>query len=121
MGARAHDDGVIYRRRKLILLAAVPLILVAAALALPVFGELGSDNDFDDPAAEAVQARHEINAVTGASAQPSLVALVRLGAPADSPAGQKRIAFVAGALRGRGVVSVVAYRPGGDRRLVSRD
>src|SRR3954466_3301333 len=117
MGARAHDDGVIYRRRKLILLAAVPLILVAAALALPVFGELSSDNDFDDPAAEAVQAREEINATTGASAAPSVGALVRLGAPVDSPPAQARIAHVAQALRGRGVVSVVRYRPGGDPRL----
>jgi hypothetical protein len=49
---------VIYRRRKLILLVALPLVLVAAALALPVFSELSSDNDFDDPAAEAVQAFH---------------------------------------------------------------
>jgi uncharacterized membrane protein YdfJ with MMPL/SSD domain len=112
---------VIYRRRKLILLLAVPVVLIAAALALPVFGELSSDNDFDDPAAEAVRARHEVNAVTGASAAPSVVALVRLGAPADTRAAQARIDHVARALAGRGVVSVVRYRPGGDRRLVSRD
>jgi RND superfamily putative drug exporter len=112
---------VIYRRRKLILLVALPLVLVAAALALPVFSELSSDNDFDDPAAEAVQARHEINDITGASAAPSVVALVRLGAPADSLAAQARIGFVATALAGRGVVSVVRYQPGGDRRLVSQD
>ena len=46
---------------------------------------------------------------------------MRLGANADTPAAQARIARVAEVLRDPGVASVVAYEPGGDRRLVSRD
>jgi RND superfamily putative drug exporter len=49
------------------------------------------------------------------------VALVRLRAPAGSPAGQARIDAVAAALRDPDVVAVRRYRPGGDRNLVSRD
>jgi uncharacterized membrane protein YdfJ with MMPL/SSD domain len=112
---------VTFRRRREILAGALALVLVAGAFALPVFGELGSDDDFDDPAAEAVQARNAVTEATGAFAAPSVVALVRLGARADSAPAQERIARVAAVLRGRGVASVVRYERGGDRRLVSRD
>jgi RND superfamily putative drug exporter len=121
MGAAMDKGRLIHRHRRAIALGAIPLVLVAAALALPVFGELSSGNDFDDPGAQAVKAREAINAVTGAAAAPSVVALVRLPAPAGTPAAQARIAAVAAKLRGPGVVSVAGYRPGGDRRLVSRD
>jgi uncharacterized membrane protein YdfJ with MMPL/SSD domain len=112
---------VIFRHRRRILGGAAVLVLLAAVLALPVFGELGNDNDFDDPSAEAVQARNAITDTTGAFAAPSIVALVRLGAPADTAPAQARIARVAAALRTPGVASVVRYQRGGDRRLVSRD
>ena len=98
------------------------LVLVAAVFALPVFGELGNENDFDDPSAEAVTARNAITDATGAFAAPSMVALVRLGAPVGLRARRRSGSrAVAAALRDRGVASVVAYEPGGDRRLVSRD
>jgi RND superfamily putative drug exporter len=112
---------VIFRRRKPILLGSVLMVLVAAVFALPVFGELGNENDFDDPSAEAVQARNAVVEATGTYAAPQLVALVRLGAPADSAAGQARIERVARAMRHPGVAAVTAYAPGGDERLVSRD
>jgi RND superfamily putative drug exporter len=112
---------VIYRHRRAIALGALMLVAVAAVFALPVFGELGNENDFDDPRAEAVAAREAVNDATGAAASPSLIALVRLGADADSPRAQARIARVARVLRDPGVAAVVAYEPGGDRRLVSRD
>lgn len=112
---------MIFRRRRPILLGSLIMVLVAAVFALPVFGELGNENDFDDPSAEAVTARNAVVAATGTYAAPQLVALVRLGAPADSSAGQERIRLVAAAMRHPGVASVVAYQPGGDRRLVSRD
>ncbi|RKQ93766.1 RND superfamily putative drug exporter [Solirubrobacter pauli] len=112
---------MIYRRRRPILLGSLIMVLVAAVFALPVFGELGNANDFDDPSAEAVTARDAVVAATGTYAAPQLVALVRLGATADSSAGQERIRLVAAAMRHPGVASVVAYQPGGDRRLVSRD
>ncbi len=86
-----------------------------------MFGELGNENDFDDPAAEAVAARNAVTDATGAFAAPSVVALVRLDAQADSAEGQEQIARVGEALRDRDIASVVAYEPGGDRRLVSRD
>ena len=98
------------------------LVLVAAVFALPVFGELGNDNDFDDPSAEAVAARNAVTAATGrvrGAERRRARAARRAGA--DSEPAQARIARVARALRDPGVASVVAYEPGGDRRLVSRD
>jgi uncharacterized membrane protein YdfJ with MMPL/SSD domain len=112
---------VIYRRRRAILWGSAVAVLVAAVVALPVFGELSSGNDFDDPSAESVRASHAIEAATGADAAPSVIALVRLGAPADSGKARARIAQTARLLNGPGVASVAAYRPGGDRRLLSRD
>src|SRR4051812_37202263 len=112
---------MIFRHRRAILIGSLVLVLAAAVFALPVFSELGNENDFDDPSAEAVQARNQITESTGAFAAPSLVVLVRLGAPVDGAPARARIARVAAALRYRSVARVVAYRPGGDRRLVSRD
>jgi uncharacterized membrane protein YdfJ with MMPL/SSD domain len=112
---------VIFRRRRAIAWGSLALVLVAAVFALPVFGELGNENDFDDPSAEAVTARDAVNRSTGALSTPSIVALVRLGAPVESEQARERIARVAGVLRDPGVASVVAFRPGGDRRLVSKD
>jgi RND superfamily putative drug exporter len=111
---------VIFRRRRAIAIGALVLVAVAAVFALPVFGELGNDNDFDDPHAEAVAARTAVNRTTGALSTPSIIALVRLGAPIESRPARERIARVAAVLRDPGVASVVAY-DGSDRRLVSRD
>ena len=71
-----------------------------ASSAGPVFGLLDSGDDFDDPQAEAVLARRDIERATGASASPDMVALVRLGAPADSARAQDKLARVATAFRG---------------------
>ena len=46
---------------------------------------------------------------------------MRLDAAADAAAGQERIGGRAGAAAIPGVAAVVAYEPGGDARLVSRD
>ena len=64
---------MIFRRRRPILLGSALMVLLAAVFALPVFGELGNENDFDDPSAEAVAARAAITDSTGAFAAPSLV------------------------------------------------
>ena len=45
---------MIFRHRRAIAWSTLVLVAVAAVLALPVFGELGNENDFDDPGAEAV-------------------------------------------------------------------
>ena len=113
--------GVIVRRRRRFLWGALAVVLVAGFFGGPVFGLLDSSNDFDDPQAEAVLASDDIERATGAGASPDMVALVRLGAPADSAQAQGRLARVAKAFEDRGVASVVRYERGGDRSLVSKD
>jgi RND superfamily putative drug exporter len=103
---------MIFRRRRPILLGSLLMVLMAAVFALPVFGELSNENDFDDPSAEAVAARNAITDSTGAFAAPSLVVLVRGVSP-------QRTAVVERALHYRGIARVVA--PEADRRLISRD
>src|SRR4051794_1908584 len=112
---------LVYERRRRFLWGAVVVVLVAGFFGGPVFGLLDNDGDFDDPQAEAVLAAHDVERATGASATPDVVALVRLGAPADSTAGQARLAQVARALRDPGVANVGRYERGGDRAPVSRD
>jgi uncharacterized membrane protein YdfJ with MMPL/SSD domain len=112
---------LMFRRRRRVLVGAVLLVLVAGAVGGPVAGLLDADDDFDPPSAEAVQARESIARATGASASPDVVALVRLGAPADSPAAQAKLRAVERAAAGREVARVDAYEPGGPRELVSKD
>src|SRR4051812_20030133 len=111
----------IHSRRRRVLWGFLAVVLVAGFFGGPVFGLLDSSGDFDDPQAEAVLAAHDVERATGASATPDVVALVRLGAPADSAAAQAQLARVAGALRDPGGASVVRYQRGGDRALVSKD
>jgi uncharacterized membrane protein YdfJ with MMPL/SSD domain len=113
--------GLIFRRRRRILLGFGVAAIAAAVFALPAFNELSSGNDFDDPHEQALQARDQMNAATGASPSPNVIALVRLPAGPDSRASQRRIDAVERRLRDQSVANVVRYRPGGDRRLVSRD
>src|SRR3954465_13799149 len=86
----------IHSRRRRVLWGFLAVVLVAGFFGGPVFGLLDSSGDFDDPQAEAVLAAHDVERATGASATPDVVALVRLGRPADSAGGQAR------APRGRG-------------------
>ena len=111
----------LHRRRRRVLLASLVVVIVAGVFGGPVFGLLDSDNDFDDPQAEAVLAREDIRNATGVSAAPDLIALVRLGASADSPAGQAKLDGVAQAFEDRGVAQVLRYEPRGNRALVSKD
>jgi uncharacterized membrane protein YdfJ with MMPL/SSD domain len=112
---------LIHRRRRRFLWGALAVVLVAGFFGGPVFGLLDSSNDFDDPQAEAVLASRDIERATGASASPDVVALVRLGAPADSAQAQGKLARVARALQDPDMASVVRYARGGDRALVSKD
>ena len=87
------------------------------------FGELGNDERLRRSVGPRRSRRAtSISATTGAFAAPSIVALVRLGAPADTRA---RRSSGSRASRARCASAtwrrVVAYEPGGDRRLVSRD
>jgi uncharacterized membrane protein YdfJ with MMPL/SSD domain len=112
---------LMFRRRRRVLIGAVLLVIVAGAVGGPVAGLLNSDDDFDPPSAEAVQAREAIARATGASATPDVIALVRLGAPADSATAQAKLRDVARAATGPEVARVDSYSPGGPRELVSED
>jgi RND superfamily putative drug exporter len=111
----------LFRHRRGVLWGSLVAVVLAGVFGLPVFSALDSGDDFDDPAAEAVEARNALTQATGASPAPDLVALVRLPGDAASPASQRTIDGVAAALRDPGVAAVARYRPGGDRSLVSRD
>ena len=112
---------LLFRRRRAVLVAGFLAVALAGVLGGPVAGLLDSQDDFDPPAADAVQARERLTAATGASAAPDVIALVRLGAPVDSPQARAKIARVAEALRDRDVAQVIAYRGDGPPELVSRD
>jgi RND superfamily putative drug exporter len=112
---------LLFRRRRAVLAGMVVLIAFGGAFGGPVAGLLNASDDFDPPSAEAVQAREQLAAATGASAAPDVIALVRLGAPVDSPQARAKIARVAEAMRDRDVARVIAYRGDGPPGLVSRD
>ena len=112
---------LIYRRRRRVLWGSLVVVLAAGFFGGPVFGLLDSGDDFDDPQAEAVLAARDIERATGAGASPDVIALVRLGASADSAQAQEKLARVARAFDDRGVAGVVRYERGGDRTLVSKD
>ena len=74
---------LIDRRRRRFLWGSLAVVLVAGFFGGPVFGLLDSSGDFDDPSSEAPLASRDVARATKNSAAPDLVALVRLGAPAD--------------------------------------
>jgi uncharacterized membrane protein YdfJ with MMPL/SSD domain len=111
----------IHARRRAVLIGTVVFMVVAAGVGGPVAGLLDAENDFDDPDSESIRASADIERATGQSASPDLVALVRLGAPVDSPAARAKLNRVVEALRGPDVAQVAAYRGPQDRQLVSRD
>ena len=111
---------LIYRRRRRFLWGSLAVVLVAGVFGGPVFGLLDSSGDFDDPNSEAPLASRDIARATKHSAAPDLVALVRLGAPADSAAGQRKLDRVEAALKVPGM-KLIRYERGGDRTLVSKD
>jgi uncharacterized membrane protein YdfJ with MMPL/SSD domain len=111
---------LIYRRRRRFLWGSLAVVLAAGFFGGPVFGLLDSSGDFDDPSSEAPLASRDIARATKNSAAPDLVALVRLDAPADSAAGQRKLDRVEDALKVPGM-KVIRYERGGDRSLVSKD
>ena len=112
---------LIDRRRRLVLALTVVLVLFAGAFGGPVVSLLDSDDDFEDHGSESILARDAVERATGRSASPDLVALVRLGAPVDTPQARAKVARVAQALRDPDVAEVVAVRDGEPAELVSRD
>src|SRR4051794_811495 len=111
----------LFRRRRRVLWGSLAAVIAAGVLGLPVFSALDTGDDFDDPAAEAVRARDQLDRAMGASPAPDLVVLVRLPDRVGSRAAQRTIETVAGAMRDPDVARVDRYAPGGSRSLVSRD
>src|SRR5215210_912503 len=109
------------RRRRAVLVLTVVVVAVAGMFGGPVVGLLSSDDDFEDPASEAVAAREAIVDATGRSAAPDAIALVRLGAPIESPQAQAKLRRVVEAMRDRDVAQVLAVRGGKPRAMLSRD
>ena len=113
---------LLYRRRRRVLIGAVLLVVVAGAVGGPVAGLLDSDDDFDPPSAEAVQAREAI-----AQGDRRVGHARRRRARAARRAGRRRPparpSCGASPARREGpeVARVDAYRPGGPEELVSRD
>ena len=95
---------LLFRRRRAVLAAFFVAFGLAGALGGPVATILKSDDDFDDPAAEAIVARAQLTAATGASPAPDVIAL----------AARSQVAAAEAALRDP---AVAAVRPGD----VSRD
>ena len=69
--------GLLYRRRRAVLLSLIPILAVAGMLGGPLPGLLGTEDNFDDKASESVVARNAIAAASGASATADFVALIR--------------------------------------------
>jgi RND superfamily putative drug exporter len=66
---------LLFRRRRAVLATFFVLFGLAGALGGPVATILSSDDDFEDPAAEAIVARDHLAAATGASPTPDVIAL----------------------------------------------
>jgi uncharacterized membrane protein YdfJ with MMPL/SSD domain len=111
----------LFGRRKRVLWGSLAVVIVAGVFGLPVFGALDSGDDFDDPAAEAILAREQLQQAADASPAPDLVLLVRLPDRAGSEAAKRKLAAVTAAVRDPEVAAVVDYKPGGNPALVSRD
>ena len=103
----------IARRARRVLAIAVVFVAVAGIFGGPVVGLLGAEDDFDDPAAEAIRAHDRLAEATGAEPSADLVALVRLGAPARSPAAQAKLDRVTRILASERQVAIVEA-PRGD-------
>src|SRR5919106_6182454 len=104
---------LIDRRRRLVLALTVVFVVFAGAFGGPVVGLLDTDDDFEDPQQESVLAREAVEDATGRSAAPDLVAIVRLGAPADSPEGEAKLRRVRAALDDPTVAGVIENRSTG--------
>ena len=82
-----------------VILVALAVAAAALGIGISLVGGL-SASGFNDPASNAVVAQDEIVAATGASAVPSLIAVVDPGAPIASPGAQATVAQVVAAMDG---------------------
>ena len=97
----------IARRARRILVVAAVFVAVAGLFGGPVVGLLDAEDDFDDPAAEAIRAHDALLEATGAEPAPDIVALVRLGARVDTPTARAKLERVEEILRAAPAVAYV--------------
>jgi uncharacterized membrane protein YdfJ with MMPL/SSD domain len=112
-----------YRRRGLVVIAAVVLAVLAGAIGGGVAERLGPFDD-DDPDTESISTMERFERATGLEAGPGVVALVTLDrGPIRSEAGRRRVAEVTGELRREPDLGAVRspFGPGGSPSMVSRD
>lgn len=81
-----------------VILVALAIAAAALGVGLSLIGGL-SASGFNDPNAESYLAQEQIVAATGASAVPSMTAIVDPGAPVASPAGRAEVARVVKAMQ----------------------
>ena len=114
--ARALD-----RRRRAVLAGAVVLVFAGAVFGGPVVGLLDTGDDFTDPRSQSIEARDTVARVTGRSAAPDALVLVRLGAEAGTPEAGRKLDRVLDLVRDGDVAQVQAADGAGPSPLVSRD
>jgi uncharacterized membrane protein YdfJ with MMPL/SSD domain len=109
------------RRARTIVALAVVAAVIAGALGGSVADRLGPYSA-DDPATETIKTENLVSKATGAHLDGAFVVLVRPGEPVRSPAGRRRVAEVAGEVRGtEGIARAVTPFDGGSPEMVSRD
>src|SRR5436190_10472734 len=79
------------RRRRPVLIGFAVLVVLAGAYGGKVVSLLDVGDDFSDPQSESIRARDTIEKITGRSAAPDAIVLVRLGAPAGSADAQRKL------------------------------
>jgi len=103
-----------------VIIAALVIAAAALAIGFTLIGNL-SASGFNDPNSESVRAQEEIVAATGASAVPSLVAIVDPGVPVASPKGQAEVNRVATVMKDDPDVARVAGPSAATPDLTSKD
>jgi RND superfamily putative drug exporter len=113
---------LIDRRRRAVLVVSVLVVFAAGAFGGPVVGLLDVGDDFSDPRSESILARDTVERVTGRSAAPDAIVLVRLGARIEDPQAGRRLEQVRARIReDDDVAEVAAPVPGRPSPLVSED
>ena len=112
---------LLVRRRRFALIASFVVVVAAGAFGGPVVGLLDTGDDFEDPASESVRVREAVATATGRSAAPDALVLVRLGAPAGTPAASEKVERVVGLVRDPAVAEVLALRGAEPAQLLSKD
>lgn len=112
-----------YRRKWLVLAAAVAFTGVAGAFGGPVATLLTSGGSpIEDPDSESIVAREELEIASGVGAEVAVIALVRADQPVRSAAVRSRVGEIAAKLElDPAVASVLTFYDADDAAFVSRD